>query len=98
MALTIELSTEQEARLADAARRQGMEPATLAQLWVIEHLPGQQYVAGNGNGTGNQNHFYFTATDKEWETAMDELAAGGENLPMLSEEAFDRENLYEDRI
>lgn len=40
MTLTIELTEEQEARLTTVARRQGLEPAELAQRLVIEHLPG----------------------------------------------------------
>lgn len=52
----------------------------------------------NGQAKPPAAHFYFTATPEEWEAAMDELAAGGENLPVLPDEAYDRENLYEDRL
>jgi len=38
--LTIELTEEQETQLAILARRQGLQPAELAQRLVIEHLPG----------------------------------------------------------
>jgi hypothetical protein len=39
MTLTIELTPEQEARLAAAARQEGLEPADLARKIVTEHLP-----------------------------------------------------------
>ena len=95
MTLTIELTPEQEARLQAFARRQGLEAAELAQRLVTEHLPLLERTA---TPAVDRSHFYFTATPEEWETAMDELAAGGESLPVLPDEAFDRENLYEDRL
>ena len=39
MTLTIELTAEQEARLADAARKERLEPTVLASKWIEEHLP-----------------------------------------------------------
>ena len=39
MPLTIELTQEQEARLAEAARKEGAEPTTLVSQWISEHLP-----------------------------------------------------------
>ncbi len=39
MTLTIELTPEQEAQLANAARRKGVEPAELVRELVVEHLP-----------------------------------------------------------
>lgn len=39
MTIHIELSPEQEALLAAAARQQGLEPAELAHIWLTEHLP-----------------------------------------------------------
>ena len=39
MTLTIELTSEQEARLADAARKERLEPTALASMWIEEHLP-----------------------------------------------------------
>jgi hypothetical protein len=37
--VTIELTEEQETRLAALARRRGLEPAEMAQRLVVEHLP-----------------------------------------------------------
>ena len=39
MTLTIELTPEQEARLADAARKERLDPTILASKWIEEHLP-----------------------------------------------------------
>jgi hypothetical protein len=39
MTLTIELNAEEEARLAEAARQEGVAPAELARKLVTEHLP-----------------------------------------------------------
>ncbi len=39
MTLTIELTPEQETQLIAVARREGLEPAELAQRLVIERLP-----------------------------------------------------------
>ncbi len=39
MTLTIELTPEQESRLAVLARREGLEPADVVKKLVEEHLP-----------------------------------------------------------
>jgi hypothetical protein len=39
MTLSIELEPDEEARLAAAARREGLEPAELVRKLMIEHLP-----------------------------------------------------------
>jgi hypothetical protein len=39
MALTIELTPEQEAQLAAAAKKEGLDPAEFARKLVTEHLP-----------------------------------------------------------
>jgi hypothetical protein len=39
MTLTIELHPDEEARLAAAARREGVEPAELIRKLVVAHLP-----------------------------------------------------------
>ena len=45
-----------------------------------------------------REHFYFTATQKQFEAALDEIAQRNRLLPALPDAAFDRENLYEDRL
>jgi len=39
MTLTLELSPAEQARLTDAARQTGLEPADLVRQWVTERLP-----------------------------------------------------------
>ena len=39
MTLTIELTPEQETRLAEVAHKAGAEPAVLVSNWIAEHLP-----------------------------------------------------------
>jgi hypothetical protein len=39
MTLTIQLNADEEARLAAAARHEGLDPAELARRLVVEHLP-----------------------------------------------------------
>ena len=39
MTLTLELSPAEQARLTDAARQTGLEPADLVKQWVAERLP-----------------------------------------------------------
>lgn len=46
MTLTLELSPAEEARLAAAARLNGMEPALLLKQLVAEHLPLLDYKNG----------------------------------------------------
>ena len=66
---------------------------------MTEHLP--DIAPGHGgNGTEqalpsgvDKNHFYFTATREEFNRALDELAQMNCGLPVLPDEAFDRENL-----
>ena len=44
----------------------------------------------------DSNHFYFQATDEEFEGAFDSSGKGNEGLPILPPEAFERESIYED--
>ena len=39
MTLTIELTPEQETRLAEVARKAGAEPKVLVSDWIAQHLP-----------------------------------------------------------
>jgi hypothetical protein len=52
MTLQIELTAEQEARLAAAARQRGVAPAELAQELLTEHLP--QIVSVNAENSGSR--------------------------------------------
>jgi len=84
--LSIELTPDQEARLSAFARREGLEPAALAKKLVTDHL----YLSGHLNGA--------TLSPEEQITAMDAFAAKSRGLAHVPDEAFDRENLYGERL
>jgi hypothetical protein len=83
LTLLLELTPEESARLASEAQRSGKSAEALLRN-LIAHLPSSSPLYENAQ--------------EEWEDFMDELAAGGEKLPVLPIEAYDRENLYEDRL
>ena len=41
-------------------------------------------------------HFYFTATNEEFERAFDAIGEGNEGLPILPPDTFERESIHED--
>jgi hypothetical protein len=86
MTITMEL-TQDEFRSVKEAEARGVDVHALLRS-IIASL----------SQVTPPDHFYFTASSEEWEAAMDELAEGGENLPILPPEAYDRENMYEDRF
>lgn len=86
MTLTLELTPE-ETRLVEQARVRGVDVNALLHL-ALAQLSWET----------TEPSLYETATPEAWEAFMDELAAGGESLPVLPSEAYDRENLYEDRL
>jgi hypothetical protein len=90
MTLTLELTPE-EARRVELARQRGFDITALLK-GVIASLPDAPVIQGS------ERPLYETATREEWEAFMDALAEGGENLPVLPPEAYDRESLYEDRV
>lgn len=86
MILSIDLSPEQEARLSAFARREGLEPAELAKKLVTDHLP-----------TSESQH-EAVCSPPERIKAMDAFAEKNRGLPHVSDEAFDRENVYGERL
>ena len=101
MARTIEYFPEIERRLEEVAQ-QGIDTDAFVNEAVEEKLRHMAAAADEvaippqpklSNGT---NHFYFTASQEEWERAFDELSEANEKLPVLPPEAFERESIYED--
>ena len=86
MTLMIDLTPQQEERLSAFARRRGLEPADLAKQWITDHLPPVE------------NHIETKLSPEERIQAMDALAARNQSLPHLPDEAFHRENLYDERV
>ena len=81
MTINVQLSPQIEATLLSRARAQGMTLDAYVQS-VIEGL-----------ATGQSEP---TISVEEFEVALDELAAGSEQLPVLSPEAYSREGIYKD--
>jgi len=86
-----------------AARQRGLDPSEFVHQLVTENLPeiGTDELTNEESGGRDgidRNHFYFTATRDEFNGALDEIARMNDKLPILTESAFDRENLYDDRL
>jgi hypothetical protein len=89
MTLTIELNPEEEARLREAARRHGLDAATLARQFVTERLPDINGVNVGGDNVHGDSTGATSAQEKvraflrQWQ-AQDNtpvVAAGPEPLP-----------------
>ena len=102
MTLTIDLTPTEQERVTAAARRTGLDPAEFIKKLVTESLSAsignkqQNEIAATEPGI-DRNHFYFTATREEFNSALDEIAEMNKNAPVLPDAAFERESLYEDR-
>ncbi len=102
MTVTIDLTPTEQERVMAAARQKRQDPAEFIKNLITAHLP---EIADNERQNGiaaphmpDRNHFYFTATREQFNGALDEVAQMNKSLPVLTEAAFDRENLYEDRF
>jgi hypothetical protein len=82
MTITIDISPDVEARLRRAAQRAGLDMHVYVGNLLADEAP------------------LFppdTTQDRdEWESDLDELAAGSEDQPVLPPEAFSRESIYSD--
>ncbi len=88
MTLTIDLTPSEQERVAVAARRKGLAPAKFIKELVTENPPPV------ANGIDATPH----AVDVEERIrAMDAFAETNRGLPVLPDEAFDCENLYDER-
>lgn len=90
MTLNLDLSPAVESLLKERATGRGMTPEAYAK-WLLEGALG---LPANG-----EVPFYLTATPEEWEREFDSLIEEMADLdvPNLPDEAFRRENIYEDR-
>jgi hypothetical protein len=99
MRLTIEVTPEQGERLFAAAKREGIDLVDLARdsgQEVVEFL--RSLEAQPPAPIAGREHFYFTASQAEFNRALDQIAEMNRSAPALPDEAFDRENLYDDRL
>jgi Flp pilus assembly protein CpaB len=87
MTLTLELTPEQSERVT-LAEESGMNVNAMLR-GLIDTLPSKK------------DDFAYAQrqpTVEELEILLDELAMGGEEFPVLPDEAYRRENIYEERI
>ena len=83
MTIVITASPETESRFLAEANRRGITLHALLEIMVIDNLP-----------TVDPKF----KTPQERIAAMDAIAAKNADLPVLPDSAFDRENIYEDRL
>lgn len=81
----LELKPEIEKRLTNKAKSLGKTVETFL-LEVIEE---------GVNGKTKEKSFYETATDEEWETALDSLAIYSDEIPETWDDS--RESIYSER-
>ena len=99
MKLTIELTPEQGARLFAAARMTGIDLPALVRDTAPQTEAFMRSLAAQSTATPLTNesardHFFFTASAEHFHGAPDEIARMNRDLPVLPDEAFDRENIY----
>ena len=92
MTVTLELTPEIEARLAQHAAARGVTPEDYLADFLAENLPPVV--------EAKEKPFYERATKEEWLAEFHRWVDSHENRgePYLSDEALRRENIYEDRI
>ena len=83
MTLTLEITPSEEARLATAALQWGMEPAEFIKRLIALHP--------------SENGRKAVGTPEEHIQAIDSFVEKKQGLPVLSDNAFGRANLYDDR-
>ncbi len=95
MTITLDFTPTEQARITAAAQQSGLDPQVFLKQIVTEHLPEVFGSAQDGgyrpapNGVA-ADHFYFTATREEFNRALDDISRMNEDLPVLSDAAFDR--------
>lgn len=89
MKFSVDFSPQISGQLSQAARVRGVDPANVLESLVSEYLPPVASTSGAATSPKYK-------TPQEHIAAMDAIAANNADLPVLSNSAFDRENIYED--
>ena len=92
MQLNIDFSPQISEQLTQAARIRGTDPAKILESLVAEYLP--PVAPTSGSALPHPKY----RTPQEHIAAMDAVAEKYANAPILPDSAFDRENIYEDRL
>lgn len=92
MTVTIELKPEIEKRLAKEADKKGLPIETFIEVFIEENLEEEK--------EEKEKPFYETATKEEWLAEFRKWIDShkDKDYPVLPDEAYDRENIYEDRF
>ena len=88
MSVTIELNSDQQARLDAAARRNGIEPAEYATKLVTAQLPRVPHTNAISNPTTPQER---AKAFRAW------AESHSRETPLLSDEDISRESIYGER-
>ena len=85
MTVTLELKPETESRVTRKAKTLGKTVENYLLEIIEENLNGEQ----------EEKPFYETATDEEWEAALDSLAIYSDQIPETWDDS--RESIYRER-
>lgn len=94
MSVTIELEPEIQQRLAEKAKQNGLQIETYVKILI------EKDVNGYLGKKSQEKPFYETATREEWLAEFNRWVDShkDKNYPVLPDEAYSRENIYEDRF
>jgi hypothetical protein len=94
MTVTIELKPKTEKRLAEKAKRKGLNLKTYVEVFIEGKLEDET------EAEKQEKPFYETATKEEWLAEFHRWIDShkDKDYPVLPDEAYDRGNIYEDRF
>lgn len=93
MAIHVELTPEEEARLRERAQQRGEKPETLAGEMLRSLLPPANGSAAKLAPVLDEAGIFH---EDRWEMVLASIEAGSASAPVLSPEALAREALYSD--
>lgn len=99
MTVTIELKPETARRLVEKAREKGLEIETFIESFLEENFDGK-VETGSEKTEEKEKPFYETATKEEWIAEFERWVDShkDKDYPILPDEAYSRESIYEDRF
>jgi hypothetical protein len=97
MTLTVDLTSEEEARLSREAAERGLEISEYARRLLTEQLSAIARTENGDESTGKVP-FYRRTSAQEWSRALDQWSQShSTTTPLISDEKLQRENMYEER-
>lgn len=94
MTVTIELKPETKKRLAEKAKKKGLNLKTYVEVFIEDKLEDET------DDETEEKPFYETATREEWLAEFYRWIDSHKtkDYPVLLDEAYDRGSIYEDRF